>query len=95
MKNMVQLDSRIRLCIRDSLFRLAKSAVQRHYTSDTSSTNTCSNSKDENEGLPKDDHFADNRLVISSNIFPQSSFALPYFPMAPPTAAHINFSLKI
>lgn len=34
---MTQLDSRIRLCIRDSLFRLAKTAAKRNYTSDTSS----------------------------------------------------------
>ncbi|PKI63010.1 protein LNK2 [Punica granatum] len=56
-----KLDSKIRLCIRDSLFRLAKSAVQRHYTSDTSSTNTCS--KDESEGLSKEDNNADTRHV--------------------------------
>ncbi|KAL3537728.1 hypothetical protein ACH5RR_001094 [Cinchona calisaya] len=34
-----KLDMRIRLCIRDSLFRLAKSATQRQYASDTSSSN--------------------------------------------------------
>ncbi|XP_057455283.1 protein LNK2 isoform X2 [Lotus japonicus] len=34
-----KLDIRIRLCIRDSLFRLAQSAIQRHYASDTSSAN--------------------------------------------------------
>ncbi|KAJ0101335.1 hypothetical protein Patl1_05408 [Pistacia atlantica] len=37
-----KLDVRIRLCIRDSLFRLAQSAMQRHYASDTSSTNKSS-----------------------------------------------------
>lgn len=31
-----RLDMNIRLCIRDSLYRLAHSATQRHYTSDTS-----------------------------------------------------------
>lgn len=35
----VQLDMRIRICIRDSLFRLAQSAMQRQCTSDTSSIN--------------------------------------------------------
>ncbi|KAF7824700.1 protein LNK2-like isoform X1 [Senna tora] len=34
-----KLDIKIRLSIRDSLFRLAQSAMQRHYASDTSSTN--------------------------------------------------------
>ncbi|XP_077217708.1 agglutinin-like protein isoform X2 [Tasmannia lanceolata] len=42
-----KLDSNIRLCIRDSLFRLAESATQRHGISDTSSTNK--SSRDENE----------------------------------------------
>lgn len=76
----MQLDSRIRLCIRDSLFRLAKSAVQRHYTSDTSSTNTCS--KDEPEGLAKEDNYADNRLVIACNIYTHFTveFHLPLLP---------------
>ncbi|KAF9686396.1 hypothetical protein SADUNF_Sadunf03G0154200 [Salix dunnii] len=37
-----KLDIRIRLCIRDSLFRLAQSAMQRHYASDTCSTNNSS-----------------------------------------------------
>ncbi|GMI90453.1 NIGHT LIGHT-INDUCIBLE AND CLOCK-REGULATED GENE 2 [Hibiscus trionum] len=42
-----KLDVRIRLCIRDSLFRLAQNAMQRHYASDTSSTNK--SSRDENK----------------------------------------------
>ncbi|KAK8671327.1 hypothetical protein V6N13_037923 [Hibiscus sabdariffa] len=42
-----KLDIRTRLCIRDSLFRLAQSAMQRHYGSDTSSTSKIS--KYENE----------------------------------------------
>ncbi|KAL3599646.1 hypothetical protein D5086_007564 [Populus alba] len=37
-----KLDVRIRLCIRDSLFRLAQSAMQRHYAGDTGSTNNSS-----------------------------------------------------
>ncbi|KAL2337153.1 hypothetical protein Fmac_011599 [Flemingia macrophylla] len=37
-----KLDIKIRFCIRDSLFRLAQSAAQRHYASDTSSTNKSS-----------------------------------------------------
>ncbi|KAK9169832.1 hypothetical protein Syun_001972 [Stephania yunnanensis] len=35
-----KLDMEIRLCIRDSLFRLANSAIQRNKTTDTSSTTT-------------------------------------------------------
>ncbi|GKU98279.1 hypothetical protein SLEP1_g11301 [Rubroshorea leprosula] len=42
-----KLDIRIRLCMRDSLFRLAQSAMQRHYSIDTSRTNK--GSRDENE----------------------------------------------
>ncbi|KAL9414366.1 hypothetical protein AB3S75_042772 [Citrus x aurantiifolia] len=42
-----QLDLRIRLCIRDSLFRLAQSTMQRHYASDTGSTNKCSRDEPE------------------------------------------------
>ncbi|GLT74552.1 hypothetical protein SLA2020_463400 [Shorea laevis] len=42
-----KLDIRMRLCIRDSLFRLAQSAIQRHYSRDTSSTNK--GNRDENE----------------------------------------------
>ncbi|GMH30507.1 hypothetical protein Nepgr_032350 [Nepenthes gracilis] len=37
-----KLDVRIRLCVRDSLFRLAHNATQRQYTSDTNSTNRSS-----------------------------------------------------
>lgn len=38
----LQLDTRIKLCIRDSLFRLARSSIQRQYPNDTSSTSTSS-----------------------------------------------------
>ncbi|KAE8711963.1 hypothetical protein F3Y22_tig00110267pilonHSYRG00047 [Hibiscus syriacus] len=41
----LQLDIRTRLCIRDSLFRLAQSAMQRHYASYTSSTSIISKVK--------------------------------------------------
>ncbi|KAI3445115.1 hypothetical protein Pfo_001780 [Paulownia fortunei] len=37
-----KLDIRIRLCMRNSLFRLAQSAMQRQYPNDTSSTSTSS-----------------------------------------------------
>ncbi|XP_065868294.1 protein LNK2 isoform X2 [Euphorbia lathyris] len=37
-----KMDVRARLCIRDSLFRLAQSALQRHYASHTSSNNNSS-----------------------------------------------------
>ncbi|CAL9147521.1 unnamed protein product [Musa hybrid cultivar] len=56
-----QLDIRIRLCIRDSLFRLARSAMERQSASDTSSSNK--NSRDEEE-LPADDET--KRLCRSS-----------------------------
>ncbi|KAK4744744.1 hypothetical protein SAY87_011056 [Trapa incisa] len=61
-----KLDSGTRLCIRDSLFRLAKSAVQRQYTSDTSSTNT--RSKGETQGGPAEDNYADSRHVRMPDI---------------------------
>ncbi|XP_022764807.1 protein LNK2-like [Durio zibethinus] len=54
-----KLDVRVRLCIRDSLFRLAQSAMQRHYASDTSSTNK--NGRDENEVL-KEENKHHNRM---------------------------------
>ncbi|XWS56981.1 hypothetical protein CRYUN_Cryun09bG0132500 [Craigia yunnanensis] len=47
-----KLDVRIRLCIRDSLFRLSQSVMQRHYACDTSSTNK--SSRDENEVAKKE-----------------------------------------
>lgn len=43
----MQLDMRTRLCIRDSLFRLATSATDRQSASDRSSTNK--HNKDEDE----------------------------------------------
>uniref|UniRef100_A0A0A0KV34 Protein LNK2 n=1 Tax=Cucumis sativus TaxID=3659 RepID=A0A0A0KV34_CUCSA len=46
-----KLDFKIRLCIRDSLFRLAQSAMQRHYANDTSSSNK--SSRDENDFTAK------------------------------------------
>jgi hypothetical protein len=36
---LTQLDTRTRLCIRDSLIRLAHSATERHIAGDRSSTN--------------------------------------------------------
>ncbi|KAL4333256.1 hypothetical protein GQ457_07G019500 [Hibiscus cannabinus] len=54
-----KLDVRIRLCIRDSLFRLAQNAMQRHYASDTSSTNK--SSRDENK-VAKEENEKHNRM---------------------------------
>ncbi|KAK8676094.1 hypothetical protein V6N13_034148 [Hibiscus sabdariffa] len=54
-----KLDVRTRLCIRDSLFRLAQSAMQRHSASDTSSTNTIV--KDET-GVAKEENKNYNRM---------------------------------
>ncbi|XVF41143.1 hypothetical protein PTKIN_Ptkin01aG0256500 [Pterospermum kingtungense] len=57
-----KLDVRIRLCIRDSLFRLAQSAMQRHYASDTSSTNK--SSRDEND-VAKEENKNHNRMSVA------------------------------
>ncbi|KOM37165.1 hypothetical protein LR48_Vigan03g054600 [Vigna angularis] len=46
-----KLDIKIRLCIRDSLIRLAQSATQRHYASDTNSTNKSSRDELEVEAV--------------------------------------------
>uniref|UniRef100_A0A7N0UCG2 Protein LNK2 n=1 Tax=Kalanchoe fedtschenkoi TaxID=63787 RepID=A0A7N0UCG2_KALFE len=52
-----KLDGRVRLCIRDSLFRLATSAAQRHYPSDPASVIN-------NAELAKDDISNPNRIVV-------------------------------
>ncbi|KAI9215616.1 hypothetical protein POPTR_T126906v4 [Populus trichocarpa] len=54
------LDVRIRLCIRDSLFRLAQSAMQRHYASDTGSTN---NSSRDEQVAAKEETSSQRRVV--------------------------------
>lgn len=54
-----KLDMKLRLCIRDSLFRLAQSAMQRHYASDTSSTNK--SSRDEHEVIAIEESNGCNR----------------------------------
>lgn len=56
-----KLDMNIRLCIRDSLFRLAQSAMQRHYPSDTSSSNR--SSRDEPEAVAEEEAKACNRYM--------------------------------
>ncbi|XP_068328655.1 protein LNK2-like isoform X1 [Pyrus communis] len=48
-----KLDIKIRICIRDSLYRLAQSAMRRHYASDTSSSNK--SSKVEGEVIAKEE----------------------------------------
>ena len=55
----LQLDMTVRLCIRDSLFRLAQSAIKRHYHSSTNIS-----SKDERETLAVDRTNTSNRLTI-------------------------------
>ena len=57
----LQLDVRIRLCIRDSLFRLAQNVMQRHYASRTSNTNK--SSWDENKVAEENNNH--NRFVNS------------------------------
>ncbi|KAK7283921.1 hypothetical protein RIF29_13670 [Crotalaria pallida] len=56
-----KLDVKIRLCIRDSLFRLAQSAMQRQYASDTNSTNK--SGRDELKGLAKEESNSQNRYA--------------------------------
>ncbi|TKY49687.1 hypothetical protein E2542_SST27129 [Spatholobus suberectus] len=56
-----KLDIKIRLCIRDSLLRLAKSATQRHYASDTSSTNK--SSREELEVAAREESNSQNRYA--------------------------------
>ncbi|CDP20199.1 unnamed protein product [Coffea canephora] len=57
-----KLDMRIRLCIRDSLFRLAQSAGQRQNASDTSS----SNKSNRDEVLSKEEINTHNRFLKAS-----------------------------
>ncbi|CAM9002736.1 unnamed protein product [Rhodiola kirilowii] len=57
-----KLDSRVRLCIRDSLFRLATSAAQRHYPSATVSAD--SDARDEDHMLGKNQIGSHNRSGI-------------------------------
>lgn len=56
-----KLDVTTRLCIRDSLFRLAQSATQRHYASDTSSTNK--NNKEEYAVFAREESSSQNRYA--------------------------------
>ncbi|XP_047178020.1 protein LNK2 [Vigna umbellata] len=56
-----KLDIKIRLCIRDSLIRLAQSATQRHYASDTNSTNK--SSRDELEVVAREESNSQNRYA--------------------------------
>lgn len=57
----MQLDVKTRLSIRDSLFRLAKSAIRRHNICDISSTNKRSN--DEDEVLGSEEASSDYRYL--------------------------------
>ncbi|XP_042479918.1 protein LNK2-like isoform X3 [Macadamia integrifolia] len=61
-----KLDVRVRLCIRDSLYRLAQSAVLRHSAVDTSSTNK--SSEDENEDATKEESKSPNRSITLSRL---------------------------
>ncbi|KAK9912890.1 hypothetical protein M0R45_036724 [Rubus argutus] len=61
-----KLDLKTRLCIRDSLLRLAQSAVQRHYTSDTSSSNK--NCKEEHEVITKEEIDSCNRYTSMPDV---------------------------
>lgn len=54
-----KLDMKLRLCIRDSLFRLAQSSLRRNCASDTSSTNK--STRDEHEVIAKEETNTCNR----------------------------------
>lgn len=60
-----QLDVQLRLCIRDSLCRLAQSAMQRQYAKDTSST--AKRSENYLEFLPEDESNTASRLDANCN----------------------------
>ncbi|KAG9443689.1 hypothetical protein H6P81_015029 [Aristolochia fimbriata] len=57
-----KLDKRTRLCIRDSLFRLARSAMLRHSVSDTSSSNKTSVDKRDVTSNESDNHGRSTRV---------------------------------
>lgn len=57
----MQLDDRTRICIRDSLYRLAKSAVKRQHTGTV--IGAVVHPRDEHEVLAKEESEAHNRLV--------------------------------
>ncbi|XP_050385217.1 protein LNK2 [Argentina anserina] len=61
-----KLDINTRLCIRDSLLRLAQSAVQRHHTSDTISSN--SKNKEEPETVAKEKISGCNRYTSMPDV---------------------------
>uniref|UniRef100_A0A5B6ZSQ3 Protein LNK2 n=1 Tax=Davidia involucrata TaxID=16924 RepID=A0A5B6ZSQ3_DAVIN len=66
-----KLDIRIRLCIRDSLFRLTQSAMQRHYASDTSSSNR--SNRDELEVFMKEEINSHNRFARMPDVETQTN----------------------
>lgn len=61
----LQMDIKLRLCIRDSLLRLAQSAMQRKYAKDTSSTITIAN--DDLQYLATEE--ADDNKLVKQTIF--------------------------
>lgn len=86
---------KLRLCIRDSLFRLAQSAMQRQYAGDTFSTNK--SSRDEHEVVGQEDINNRNRLVHQYNYQSLSSNWTPHLSFATQEIGHvtfINFYLK-
>uniref|UniRef100_A0A2N9FEZ4 Protein LNK2 n=1 Tax=Fagus sylvatica TaxID=28930 RepID=A0A2N9FEZ4_FAGSY len=58
-----KLDMKLRLCIRDSLFRLAQSAMQRQYATDTFSTNK--SSRDEHDVVQEEINSRNRNSVMS------------------------------
>ncbi|PSS24328.1 hypothetical protein CEY00_Acc09250 [Actinidia chinensis var. chinensis] len=66
-----KLDVRIRLCIRDSLSRLAKSAMRKHYANDTRSTNKTS--RDEVEVITKEETSSHSRVTPIPDVETQTN----------------------
>ncbi|KAK9741939.1 hypothetical protein RND81_03G138500 [Saponaria officinalis] len=60
-----RLDTKTRLCIKDSLYRLAQSATQRHYASDTSAANMSSPSDPE---IAREQTINHHRIVGNANV---------------------------
>lgn len=63
----MQLDTRVKLGIRDSLFRLAKSAMERQSASDRSSTNKIN--REDDEVAANIDGNGQDRFVYTTFIF--------------------------
>ncbi|KAI4333014.1 hypothetical protein L6164_017871 [Bauhinia variegata] len=98
-----KLDMQIRLCFRDSLFRLAHSAMQRHHASDTSSTNK--RSREELEVVAREESNSQNRYGRGHDVETETNpidrtvahllFHRPLeFKLESPVSANVQFESK-